>query len=72
MALRTDINYVVAAYNGRLHMFQMLFGSREETKAPEKKKVTAAEVKDFVRTHNTLAKAGKIKFTPPPKNGKKK
>lgn len=65
VALRTDINYVVAAYEGRLHMFQLLFGSREEEEKPPPPKVTGSEIRSWAKAHNILVKSGKIKLQPP-------
>lgn len=73
VALSTDINYVVAAYEGRLGMFQLLFGKRKEAEEEEpKKKVTANEIRTWARTHNALVKTGKIKLQAPAKNGAKR
>ncbi len=63
VALATDINYVIAAYEGRIAMFQRLFGSKkEEEPEPEPRKITAHEMLSFARTHNALVKTGKIKL----------
>jgi hypothetical protein len=48
-------------------MFQMLFGKRKEEESgkgkPRRRRVTAADIRVFAKTHNTLLKSGKIQVT---------
>lgn len=55
--MRTDVNYIVAAYEGRLEMLKAIFGSSGEDKKPP----SAVELRNFARTHNALFRAGRIR-----------
>lgn len=56
VSLRTDVNYIAAAYEGRLNMLKAIFGSGEDKKPP-----SAVEIRNFARTHNALFRAGRIR-----------
>jgi len=62
--MRTDVNYIQAAYAGRCDMWRSIIGGKDE---PEKESVkvdlrpSKDRILNFARTHNALLKAGKMK-----------
>lgn len=66
-ALKTDVNYIMFAYKGRMSMLKAIFGSsneqEEERKPPDKNQILS-----FVKTHNALYHHGRLRgVKPPPK-----
>lgn len=59
-AMSTDVNYILAAYKGRVLMLQALFGGSEEKTPP-----TSEQIKSFVKTHNALYRAGRLRGVGP-------
>lgn len=59
--LATDVNYINEAYDGRIAMFQALFGSSDDSPKKKKPRVSGEQIKLYAKTHNALLKHGRLK-----------